>query len=103
MEEEDTFSSFLTIKEENVISTGEISHIFLLYKLVDFRSFTRRRKSEPVLSPAYSPNKVKETVETDPEEEISDTSSFSTMKQKFYYANKILALQKKVAEQVPRY
>ena len=39
----------------------------------------------------------------DPEEEISDTSSFSTMKQKFYYANKILALQKKVAEQVVRY
>jgi hypothetical protein len=35
-----------------------------------------------------------------PVEEQSDTSSFSTMKQKFYYANKILALQKKVAEQV---
>ena len=30
----------------------------------------------------------------------SDTASFSNMKQKFYYANKILALQRKIAEQV---
>ena len=53
-----------------------------------------------------SPNKVKEAVATkkldqdDPVDKISDTNSFSTMKQKLYYANKILALQKKVSEQV---
>ena len=32
--------------------------------------------------------------------EKPDTNSFSNMKQKFYYANKILALQRKIAEQV---
>ena len=31
VEEEDAFPSFLTIKEENVISTGNVSHLFSFY------------------------------------------------------------------------
>ena len=75
----------------------------------------KQKKSEPgLLAAAELPDVPHNTIETptksgdnvmnqsvyEQSQGRSDTASFSNMKQKFYYANKILALQRKIAEQV---
>ena len=55
VEEEDTFSSFLTIKEENVISTGEISHLFLFTNSINFKSFTSKRNQKQFFLQLFTP------------------------------------------------
>ena len=56
-----------------------------------------RSKSNDKKDFTFSTEKVLYKAESD---EKPDINSFSNMKEKFYYANKILALQRKIAEQV---